>query len=954
MCQAAVSVAQTTGSIEGTVTDDSGSPLSGATIEAVSNSLQGTRTTKSGQDGVYRIPATPPGEYRVLARRDGFRPVQKAATVRLDATANVLFVLEPAAEEQVVVSGKAPLIDGTSTTTGTSYTSGVVDHLPVGRNYADIVRANPGVDTDQGYTDGGRFLPLTIYGATSQENQWLIDGVNTTNVWLGSQGKAMSTEFIQEIEVKTGGYQAEYGRALGGIVNAITKSGGNAFHGDAFAYYDSNGMAAAARQGPGIVQVDDSMRFDYGADLGGFVLKDSLWFFGAYNRVTLQRHTSINEGFNFLPTDLEYPFDLAQNLYSGKLTWNATPSTTIFGSVFSDQSSTSGLAGADPLRFNALRYLPRNPDPSTWYSSRYQGGADYAIHATQLFGPDVLATVQGSYHRDKSSLTATASIRYLDLTCTGGTPDNPCHAPPPFFANAVSGGFGDIPGGDNSASSRKQVSAGATFFGEAHEIKVGGDYMDGRTDEAPSISGGQIVQLRNEFGQNYFAHIFGVAGAADLTPIPVGHIRVQVLDYSAYVQDSWKAAAGLTVNVGLRWDGEKTFNDVGQEVFRSSEWQPRVGFVWDPWHDGMTKIYASAGRFSYALPTNAAIALFNSGTGVTTYNFDPVSVVPNPGVIGHPINPVVSTGGISVPEDPNLKGFSQSELLVGVERMLLPGLTVGIKGTYRRLNNAVDLRTDLDYTSPLTGYSSLAVVNPGSNEPFARGAVPTCNGFDDPYYACSITNAAMPPARRLYRGIEVLARQSVGSQLWLQASYIYSSLRGNYDGAGPDPGTSEELAGPASTWHNNYGALDLDRPHRVRLDGFWLTPWRISIGLQTFLESGAPINKMGYLNDNVGAAVFLVPRGTAGRLPTLWEANLQLAYPVVLGPVTATLQAYCYNLFNNQIATSKDEAWSFDTPPPGYPATIYDPNQPQTNPTYGQVTSRYAPRSFRAALKVSF
>src|SRR5215471_12929552 len=95
VCSATVSVAQTTGNIEGTVTDVSGSPLSGATVEAVSSSLQGTRTTKSDQDGFYRIPATPPGEYRVIARRDGFRPVQKAAMVRLDATATVDFVLEP-------------------------------------------------------------------------------------------------------------------------------------------------------------------------------------------------------------------------------------------------------------------------------------------------------------------------------------------------------------------------------------------------------------------------------------------------------------------------------------------------------------------------------------------------------------------------------------------------------------------------------------------------------------------------------------------------------------------------------------------------------------------------------------------------------------------------------------------------------------------------------------------
>ena len=112
------------------------------------------------------------------------------------------------------------------------------------------MRSNPGVSTDRGDTQG-RSLALTIYGATSAENQWIIDGVNTTNVFKGVQGKAINNEFVQEVEVKTGGYQAEYGRALGGVINVITKSGGNEFHGDAFVYYDSTGTAAEKEFRPG-------------------------------------------------------------------------------------------------------------------------------------------------------------------------------------------------------------------------------------------------------------------------------------------------------------------------------------------------------------------------------------------------------------------------------------------------------------------------------------------------------------------------------------------------------------------------------------------------------------------------------------------------------------------------------------------------------------------------------
>ena len=125
------------------------------------------------------------------------------------------------------------------------------------------------------------------------------------------------------------------------------------------------------------------------------------------------------------------------------------------------------------------------------------------------------------------------------------------------------------------------------------------------------------------------------------------------------------------------------------------------------------------------------------------------------------------------------------------------------------------------------------------------------------------------------------------------------------------------------------------------------------MGLQAFVESGAPLNKLGYFNSKYGAMVFLVPRGSEGRLPTLWDANLTISYPIMVGPVTVTLQAYLFNLFNNQIAISRDDAWS-NSQPKGYPATIYDPNQTQNNDQYGAVTGRSDPRSFRASLRVSF
>ncbi len=423
---------QTTGSIEGRLTDSEGGALAGAAISARSASLQGTRTAVTDRDGTFRFPSLPPGDYAVRADREGFRSMERTAAVRLDATARVDLVLEPLQKEQVLVSGETPVIDPASTTSGTSYTSRVIAHLPVARNYADIVRSNPGVSTDRGDTEG-RSLALTIYGATSAENLWIIDGVNTTNPFKGIQGKAINNEFIEAVEVKTGGFQPEYGRALGGIINVITKSGGNAYHGDGFVYYDSSGTAAESEFRPGdseiaTMRVADGHRVDYGVDLGGFLLKDRLWIFGAYNRVDLRGDLSRVESSTFVSSEDRFPFDSTEYLYSGKLTWNAAPSTSVVGTVFADPSSSSGAAGADPRQGLGAIFVnpPVSPDPSTWFSSRDQGGTDFGVRLSQLFGSRAIATLQGGYHRDKNALTAPDGIRTEDWTCPGGTPAHPC------------------------------------------------------------------------------------------------------------------------------------------------------------------------------------------------------------------------------------------------------------------------------------------------------------------------------------------------------------------------------------------------------------------------------------------------------------------------------------------------------------------------------------------------
>ena len=390
------------------------------TVDVSSASLQGTRSSTTGSDGRFWFPALPPGAYAVRARLAGFRVETQSVTVSLGSTATISIALEPAVEEAISVSGKTPVIDVTSTTGGTSYSSSVVSRLPVDRNYAEIVRSNPGVGTDFGDTQG-RGLALTVYGATSAENRWIVDGVDTTGVFKGQQGKSLSMEFVSEVQVKTDGYSPEYGRALGGVINVVTKSGGNQFHGDGFVYSDSS--ATTARQvfysgvdspsGSGEMRAVNSKRFDYGFDLGGFILKDRLWFFAAYDRVALQSEVSRAEATPDVSTEDRFPFDTTDNLYSGKLTWNVSSATSIIANAFADPSTGSGAAGA-----------VLNPQVSTWYAARQFGGTDYSLRGTQLLGALALASLQGSYHHDQNETAAAPGIRYEDWKCVERTSDD--------------------------------------------------------------------------------------------------------------------------------------------------------------------------------------------------------------------------------------------------------------------------------------------------------------------------------------------------------------------------------------------------------------------------------------------------------------------------------------------------------------------------------------------------
>ena len=359
----------------------------------------------------------------------------------------------------------------------------------------------------------------------------------------------------------------------------------------------------------------------------------------------------------------------------------------------------------------------------------------------------------------------------------------------------------------------------------------------------------------------------------------------------------------LTLNAGVRWDTENFYGlDPTTGPFKAfameNQWSPRVGVVWDFVGDGTSKLYASAGRFYFSLPTDLNVRVFTANSAVQTYNYTPGSIIQDPNAprsenfqggtaSGEPVDGW--TNGVKN-GTPLTKAAYQDELTLGVEKAIDPSLSLGLKGTYRTLGRTVEDRCDLNGA---IAPNTCALFNPGGDGQAASGQFPTCNGSGNPTDPsageCSATGVAIGDAKRIFRGIEMTARKQFTNAIWAQASFLYSSLKGNYSGAirqatgQTDPGINADYDYYQFTF-NDYGNLELDRPVQARIDAVYNAPFGLSAGAQFYVRSGLPISRLGWFNDFYPANLYLEERGTFGRTPTDYDLNLSLGYNMALGP----------------------------------------------------------------------
>src|SRR5262245_30810603 len=275
----------TTGSIEGKVIDPNGAAVRGATVTVTSPNLISAKTATSDDDGRYQILALPPGIYKVLVEGSGFGKFEQSdVAVNLGRTATLDAQLQLAtATASVTVTGSAA-VDTGQTTSGSNVSTEQFSNFRTQRTVQGLYTIAPSV-TRSGLRDAtGRDRDPSVAGSSGPENNYILDGVNTTDPAFGGSGANLPFEFVQEVEIKTGAYGAEYGKSNGGIFNVINKNGTNYYHGDLFGYGTTKGLVREVKNFPFTGSAANGFsEVDLGGDIGGPLKKDKLWFFGAFN-----------------------------------------------------------------------------------------------------------------------------------------------------------------------------------------------------------------------------------------------------------------------------------------------------------------------------------------------------------------------------------------------------------------------------------------------------------------------------------------------------------------------------------------------------------------------------------------------------------------------------------------------------------------------------------------------
>jgi len=806
----------TTGDLIGKILDSEGRPISDANVIVVSSSLQGERGAASDDHGFFRISTLPVGIYSLKISHMSYQSISiDNINVQLDKTTNLADIslqdrtLEAA---PIIVIGERQNIDPTSTTVGMNISASQFENLPIDRDYQSIIALTPQANSS--------FLgdEINISGGTGLENAYFIDGMHVTDPFRAQGGTDLPYNFIKEIEVKTGGYQAEYGRALGGIANIITYSGSNTFQGQVFGFYLNDNLTGDKR---GLEEIESIgfAHFDVGVSLGGPLIRDKLWFYGSYNPQVIQEDLAI-------PGIGIYRDKRTSHLFAGKLTWQANDRINLTFNINGDPVQHERIGSGFVELGIPLPAALENPDP--FLGQWEEGGFNMSLQCS--YTPSAYLLLQGAISRSQRIMKVGPATEQGDLE--------------PIIINSQRGTWA---GGYGSHIDRESVRTAArmsgTYFLGDHTLKTGIEFEDNKLliQEFWRTKNGDpgLIHIRND--SDFRIMSFEMS--------PLVHNRIP----SIYAQDSWHIHHRFTLNYGLRWDGQYFIGSDGT-VAKSilDQFQPRIGFIFQPGEPGTQKVSGSYGRYYEQIPSSFSSFYSNYLQEIIVYNhnFYDNNPLENP-IAGDTIK--LSAENLRTVSD--LKGEFFDEFILGYEREVAGHFKFGVRGIYRILGEVIVRSLNLE-----TGEQFLG--NPG------RGQM-----------------SFMPVPKRDYTALEITFQGRPVNEAQFFTSYVLSRAYGNYTGlyfsdlrqAGPHGGNNwrylEQL-------NNATGLLPNDRTHIFKFNGSYHFNFGLTLGASFFWQSGTPLNEFGYASmpDGATGILLLQQRGTAGRTPSIWDLSWRIQY----------------------------------------------------------------------------
>jgi len=879
-----------------------GRATAGDTITITNPNTGFSRTITVGGDGSYRFSALPTGQYTVTSSSGGSRNV----VVSVGTASNADFVSSGGAATtldavQVVGSGFINPIDVTSVESTTILTAEQIAKIPVARDATSVALLAPG--TVRGDAAFGNLA--SFGGASVAENQYYVNGFNITNSFRSLNFSAVPFEAIAEQQVKTGGYGAEFGRSLGGVINQITKRGSNEFHAGGNIFYTpeslyehpkntyyANPLTPDYRQ----LRADNSHDETWGGRASvwasGALIKDKLF---AYGLVSFGKDEVTAYGSHLATTNTTAKTESPNWLL--KMDWQITDSHLLEFTAFSDDSETKTHAYDNETgQFQRTGY--------NGYTVTESGGENYILKYTgYLTDTFTLSALYGQNEYSRSSYVVSPDGRkgFYDGTFTVPTPGvAPAGGCPviidsrpsyrhditgPYFSscNISNGTLEDI----NSGDEREQFRLDAEWQLGDHLLRFGYDRDDYESRAGSAREGGYQWSYLTSNGPDALPNTGDEFDVARLQYTSQG-ATVKVKQHAFYIQDSWNITDNFIAYLGARWDTFENINGQGKTYVKiDNQFGPRLGFSWDVNGDSTFKVFGNAGR--YALPLTPSVAVRGASASLFTREdflftgVDPVTGAPTGATSRGNFRFInAETGNPKLAEtiaSKNLDPMYQDEFILGFQAALTENFTLGMRGIFRELKAAID--DNCDYTAVLNAPGSGFTYDAdehwwfdanGNAANLPNEGFPYCRMFNPGEDAVFVTDflgdgnlttvtvpgeLLSPKAKRTYSAIEFFW-EGQWDKWFLQGSYTYAKSKGNTEGGvksdiGQNDTNVTQDFDYIELTTDTYGYLPNDRRHSLKLFGGYEFNDEWSVGANLLVQSGRPVNCLGVLDTDPGA-----------------------------------------------------------------------------------------------------